>query len=238
MAEWLVRLLGSEWDLQWLPRFVRSANWTVSEQEGSYCLKSPYFNALVEAKEVEIRAQEVLDRINGLAKIHIDGFRSVTIGALTLAHPDGGRDHFATMSVRARITVDVAKDDAADSSAQIEAWASCIEFAAEDERIAKVLRIFGCREMDWRELYNVLEVIADDAGHEIDNWASKNAIRNFKHTACSPTALGDDARHGTEATLPPRRPPSLAEADSFIRDIAIKWLRWKRDAKAGKGTGS
>jgi len=59
-------------------------------------------------------------------------------------------------------------------------------------------------------------------------WIRKDKIRNFKHTANSVSAVGDDARHGTKIHLPPQSPMSFVEAESLITHLLKNWLGAKQ----------
>jgi hypothetical protein len=80
--------------------------------------------------------------------------------------------------------------------------------------------LFGTQEHSWGSLYCLYEVIEEDVGSidKIANegWATKTSIKRFKHTANSPSAIGDAARHGKESTTPPARPMELGEARALI----------------------
>jgi hypothetical protein len=57
-----------------------------------------------------------------------------------------------------------------------------------------------------------------------DGTVSRADVGRFTHTAQSPTALGDAARHGTEKTTPPVRPMPFDEARTLINRILRIWL--------------
>ena len=97
--------------------------------------------------------------------------------------------------------------------------------------MAKAFRLIGNGANDWVSLYRLFEVIASDIGgiDEIDSngWATKASLKRFKHTANSPAAAGDLARHGAESTAPPASPMDLSEAKALVTYIFHEWLRKK-----------
>jgi hypothetical protein len=55
-------------------------------------------------------------------------------------------------------------------------------------------------------------------------WASRSEIKNFKHTANSPSAVGDEARHGKELTQPPANSMTIENARDLLRPLATRWI--------------
>lgn len=94
-----------------------------------------------------------------------------------------------------------------------------------------MLRIFADGALDWVKLYRILEIVGLDVGDldsiAVNGWATKAALRLFKHTANSPAAVGLDARHGAETTAPPKQPMTISEASALISSIVHAWLRSK-----------
>ena len=82
--------------------------------------------------------------------------------------------------------------------------------AGKSEAVARVLCLHGNDKLDWVNLYRIFEIICGDVGGSdaiaASIWASKAAIRRFKHTANSPGAIGDESRHGSERDQPPADP--------------------------------
>lgn len=99
-----------------------------------------------------------------------------------------------------------------------------------DDSVRKVFRLFG-QQHDWVNLYRIFEVIENDVGgiNKIaeNDWSTKTQVKTFKHTANSPNAVGDDARHGKEHTEPPKSPMLLSEARALVETLVHHWLRSK-----------
>lgn len=102
---------------------------------------------------------------------------------------------------------------------------------SQNTAIEKAIRIYGSREINWGDLYKVYEIVESNVGgiKKILNegWSSETNIKNFKHTANSASAAGDDARHGKETTCVPTNPVSLPEAGSLIQTILKRWIDFK-----------
>jgi hypothetical protein len=93
------------------------------------------------------------------------------------------------------------------------------------------MRLASRGKLDWVNLYRIFEVIAADVGG-LDaiasyGWASKASMKLFKRTACSPGAVGLDARHGTDSTPAPSKPMVISEARNLINAIIRAWLQIK-----------
>jgi hypothetical protein len=108
---------------------------------------------------------------------------------------------------------------------------SFLEIAQKNPDVERALRIFGSGKPNWSSLYNIYEIIEHNIGGARElvqrGWSSKSKIRNFKHTADSVSAAGDDARHGKEETTPPPSPMPLSEAESLVVNLLKNWLHSK-----------
>jgi hypothetical protein len=98
--------------------------------------------------------------------------------------------------------------------------------AMNDPQAERALRIFGRDDIDYRDLYHVLEIAEAAIGSRIYSSGTVAAaeVRRFKHTANSVHALGDEARHGHEATQPPSQPMSFAEARVLVGRVLHVWF--------------
>lgn len=100
-----------------------------------------------------------------------------------------------------------------------------------DQTVNRVLKL-AVNLDDWTNLYRIYEIIEGDMksiNEIVDRgWATKNKIKLFKHTANSPGAIGDKARHGRETTNPPPKPMTLLEASALIKRLIMNWIEFKR----------
>ena len=103
-----------------------------------------------------------------------------------------------------------------------------LEFAGDDDAVSHVLRLVAEDSVSWVGLYRIMEAVEGYAGGSSElvrrGWVPKKTLELFKHTACSPGAIGDAARHGRERSAPPPHPMKLDDAKSLIREIVISWL--------------
>lgn len=98
--------------------------------------------------------------------------------------------------------------------------------ALNDPQAERALRIFGRDDVDYRDLYHVLEIAEAAIGNRIFSTGAVTTaeVRRFKHTANSVHALGDQARHGHEPTQPPSQPTSFAEAQALVGRVLRVWF--------------
>jgi hypothetical protein len=76
---------------------------------------------------------------------------------------------------------------------------------------------------NWVNLYRIFEIIEGDMSQKISDkgWESTKNRELFKHTANSPTVLGDLARHGWSKQMPPKSPMELSEARAMICTVLV-----------------
>lgn len=228
MSQWMVQLQGQEFELDTLTRLFSLPRLSIIKEEDNYLLKSDSFSALTDAHEVYKCALNMLPLINGAGGLQFEGFQRVGIDVVVEVKEDGTRSSIgymsATIVARCHVTLDTRSSPSDPTSA--EEW---VGLANKHEKVAKALRILGTREKSWVELYKLYEVVHSDVGSKIidDGWATRKKLSQFTHTANSAGSIGDDARHAKEDTTPPTSPMPLAEAETLIRGLVMRWLRSK-----------
>ena len=106
-----------------------------------------------------------------------------------------------------------------------------IRLGTTDSVAAKLFRLLSKPSQDWPDLYRIFEIIVADAGGKSSvvsrQWATGRSLDRFKHTANSPGATGDSARHGVDQFQAPLDPMTLSEAKSLINSLVQQWL-WSK----------
>ncbi|NJD78871.1 MAG: hypothetical protein FIB08_17550 [Candidatus Methanoperedens sp.] len=242
--EWFVVITGEIFDLEELSKSLNSPGLCITQYRNEFILKSTDFNLLKDADDVRNKANEILSQINGAAKLALGMRKPVTVASVGKINDDGTVYGFVSIpspinlrtSVSASLT---APDGTIQESHQGDPIPSWITVAQHDINVAKALRLFGKDINDWVNLYRIYEVIESDVGDKSSiinkGWATENAIRRFKHTANSPGAIGDEARHGNQ-TPPPKDPMALSEAKSLVETILRNWLCSKEGHTKNLGT--
>lgn len=241
--EWLVEIQGDKSDLQDLAKSLSSPELCITKDGDNFVLKSTDFERFTNVDDVRNMASGLLSFINGAAKLALDMRERLTIGAIIRVKDDGTHSTFICLSnsitVRGSIGVSIVSPTGVVQEIHpadpIPDW---VKIAQQDENVSKVLQLLGSMNDDWVNLYRILEIVEKDVGgtKEIKEkgWATQRAVKLFKHTAQSPDAIGQKARHGVQEQEPPPLPMTISEARSLIKTIIHNWLRSKRERSNGE----
>lgn len=234
--KWEVQLNGDAHDLRELAKSLTSDELCIIERDGQFFLETIRFSDLTTPKEVTAVASDILPILTGAARLSLGGRTPLQIANITKVRMDGSR-HISinlpdTIHVRGTVGLEITRSDGSvevvNPADKVPDW---VNVALKNDNVAKALRLLGSDEHDWVSLYRLYEVIeADVGGIDIiasEGWATKKAIKRFKHTANSPGAIGDSARHGKESSDPPADPMDLGEAVPLVEVILHNWLRSK-----------
>lgn len=229
---WWARLEGEALDLEALAKaFGDESSVQVRKFDGRYYVRMAEFDGIPESADVETRASEVLRVVNGAARVQHGNNAEVRIDAAAHVKPDGSILHTVHLSgsirSRSRMTASLTVNgEPAPGTREASVTERATELALNDPQAERALRIFGRDDVDYRDLYHVLEIAeaAIGGGMYADGTVTREEVRRFKHTANSVHALGDQARHGHEATQPPLQPTPFADAMSLIGRILRVWL--------------
>lgn len=234
--KWEVQIAGNESDLRELSKSLNGDNLSIEEKDGQYFLLSSQFDGSTNAQEVNSVASDILSILTGATKLSLGGRTPLQIANIARVGKDGGRDVFVSVSetihLRSSLGLKIERSDGTievvNPADNVSGW---MQLGLANSTVAKALRLFGTKEHNWVSLYRLYEVIEEDFGGidkiADEGWATKKSIRRFKHTANSPSAIGDAARHGTESTDPPARPMELGEARALVKFILRNWLSTK-----------
>jgi len=228
-------LSGSDGDLAEAARVLNGPGLRVEVDRGEHYLTSPELTAIGEAsgdKAALARGVELVRILSGSLALSDPHARPLRHGGIVRFKPNGGRDYPDAGTVVGRTVVGIGEVYVLSDGTQVPAVSepslsrTAAEAGAANPEIARVLRILGDDGLDWSALYHVYEVVLGDVDRRIvqDGWATKAEVRRFKHTANSPAALGDVARHGREETQPPSNPLSFEEAKELVQRIVRKWI--------------
>jgi len=233
MGEWFIELEGEKKDLRLLSELLNSPNLDVTEEKGAFILCSSTFDPALDSNAIDERSTNLIEVVNGAAKLYSRRYQGVTAKAVVRIDEDGKRLKYVTLTARARDFTLTARgrDDL------VESWFS---IAQADEHVTRALTLYGSLEHNWKNLYMLLEVIEADIGGEGalcgKGWVSKKKIKGFKHTANSFSAIGRDARHGHAKLQPPKTPMLLQDARMLIRSLLRQWLESKEPISVSQVT--
>jgi hypothetical protein len=237
MTPWMIEIKGDPFDIQELFVLNFLPDITVTEEDGRYYLCSEDFNSQTEAREVFNIGIKLVNIINGIAQLEIENWRNITAHDVARNEANGTRSQFVfpePIVGRSRVSTNatvIHEDGTTEDRRPPSALESELILARNNPEIERALRLYGSREHSWGNLYIIYEVIEADVGGKeaiaAKGWTSKKKIENFKRTANSIGAVGDDARHGSEDTQPPPNPMPLSEAQTLIRSLLRDWVASK-----------
>jgi len=234
--KWLVLLDVKKSDFDNLSNLLRSSDeFSVITENSKYYLTSSRWESLTNVSDVYWEATKPLQDISAVARIQFTDFPLLKPDMIYEVDEEGkrhGRSALsATINVGSSCSVSIQLEGGQDIIRNLE-FESWMKLAEEDEIVKNVFRQITDFEHNWINLYKVYEIVEKNAGkikkiHRIEQWINKDKIRDFKHTANSQSAIGDDARHGVDRNDPPKEPMSLSEAQALIRNLVKQWLQWK-----------
>lgn len=235
---WVAQLIGDTSDLAAISQSLTDSDINVSHDGQDYVLTSDDFDSSEPAEAIRQKAEKIVALLNGASRLALDAVQSIRVGAIYRRREDGTREIHVVAEptvIRFRSVAPTVRLAHADGTIEnfhpadpIKNWAA---LAQKNAAIADVFRVIATGTLDWVNLYRILEIVSSDVGGpdaiDANGWATKASIKLFKHTANSPSALGLDARHGAETTLPPKHPMAISEARALISSIIHAWLRSK-----------
>lgn len=232
---WIVTLSGSNMDLEELPNWLHGGEFCVAEVDGNYELTSDLFEALDDPSEIRRMAEELVSRVNGLARIMWSKFQPVDVSGLRQVDADRQTTHHHVLAGRVEVRTKVkaqlvrrGADGSVDESdvGSLNPW---LKLAVDDELVERALLYLNRKELTWHDLSRALEVVKSDVGGRIEahGWASRNELSRFSGTANSYSILGHAARHGRDRHDPIANPMSFTEARRLVLGIVRAWLEDK-----------
>lgn len=234
---WKLRITGPQHELHELSQSLCNESFAVSRDEyGQYYLACSRFDKCKTSNEVLEIAVEILGILNGATKLALGGNLGFTESGVLEQRPDGTQTFYMhvsdTIHVRESFVLSVvdSEGNVIEEHRPADPIPIWLQASLDNDALGKVFRLFG-QQHDWVNLYKIFEVIESDVGgvNKIaeNGWSTKTQVKTFKHTANSPNAVGDDARHGKEHTEPPKSPMLLSEARVLVETLVHHWLRSK-----------
>ncbi len=240
---WKVKVDGDSYEFQTLEKSLSKTDLSLidislSKDKQGFYLESKWFESCSSHEEVRDVASKILAVLNGATKLALREHSIISLSdEIVEVKEDGRKITFATYSdsigLKDSFSVSVKDSDGnlkqeIHPTDEVPKWLS---IGLKDESVKKAFRLFGQeQQLTWVNLYRIYEVIEKDVG-ELDKvtelGVTKSKIKEFKHTANSPGALGDASRHGKESTQAPSHPLSIFEARALIETLFHSWLRVK-----------
>lgn len=237
---WAVGLKGQERDLELLMSF-ECVDWRIETIEGAYYLVAPEFQAFSDAWDVSKAADEIIEDIGLAAGVMSKEFKSVQPEKVYQVFQDGDRIGHVFLAARIGVVAGV-RATLSGGRTPYKPYKEAFESIRAHPAARDAAHYFALRGDGWTFfLWKVYEIIrqdtADDLGvrkeHALGpkgvNWVDEDTFKRFRTCIDDRTVSGDDARHALPLENPHSRPMNRSEAESFIQNLLLKWLRWKYD---------
>ena len=237
--EWRIILSGNPAEIEDLSQALTDADVTIRREGEEYVLMAASLQSLQSADAVKAEAERLIAHLDGAAHLALDVQTPIQLLRVACVKDDGTSCQFVwvTDSIRAMERFGLATvchDGQIEQHTPNQLMAGWLGLADDNENVAKALRLLGNRNMNWVDLYRLIEVVEHDVGGRDEikkrGWATTDDLGRFRHTANSVAASGDNARHGKEETQPPVRPMSLDEGRAFVEPVVRAWLQFRAQA--------
>jgi hypothetical protein len=241
ITSWIAPLVGHQFDLDDLPRWLAGQDVHVTKRDNTFVLVIP--SAIVGDTYEPFRAfaEAQLEVINGIGHLLDSAFRSLSLAnrffgvdsagevlqTVVAVNPAEERDKAG--SVRA-VVGGIVQPDPRESAAS-----PLMRAASLSPRARDALSIVGRPALTWSELYLLFELVQADVGGQMFDlcWIARSDADLFTHTANSYSTLRGDGRHGKDRGDPPARPMEHGVAIALIRGLVLAWLRHIAGQEAG-----
>lgn len=216
---WSVELIDRKSDLVDFTRWFPDEPVKVVEYGDQFFLEGELFVGLLDHADVRRLAEEQLDLMSAVIKLRCSGLcLRPALGAIYRVDDSGVRHAFAPgASLMIKIGLEVRVfDDASQRPTSIQ---KRLEAARMSQSLRTAMILWAHSNRTWPRLYLILEQIEQALGgrrvHKAGLTSGAQRER-FTRTANSYEKAGSDSRHGPGKFIPPEKPMSIREAESFI----------------------
>lgn len=232
---WEVYITGPQSVLSEMALAFNDGEPTITREGDQFLVRSRTFENMVDASEVRIEAERIVEALSGISRILLQGDAQLKIASVVEVKAGGSRNIFVQLEPAVlRMTGGLMSSIVTRGDGRVEEhrpsdpapkW---LAKALNDPAAARALRLRDAGLLSWTDLYRLYEVIEAGVGGESaileKTWASRSQLRQFKHSANSVSAAGDEARHGVEPTQPPAKAMTLPDARSLVDGLLQQWL--------------
>ncbi|WP_380681486.1 hypothetical protein [Salinigranum sp. GCM10025319] len=226
--KWKVELNGRTSSLSTLSKSFTDDP-KIFKENGEYFLWSSMFTELGNVTEVRHTAEEIVRSIRNFGNMDSLNIDNLETSCVHRIHEDGSEEIIVKLSAESgkvrggSPTIRVGDEVYHPADQAFERT----QLAMKDEKVSELVRLLD-RGYNWVNLYRIYEFIQDNTQSEnsiVDlGWWSKSEENQFKHTANSRKALGDEARHAKESIPSPEEPMTKSEAEKIIGRLVDNWL--------------
>jgi len=228
MANYRCRLTGSKESVSALCALFNDTDCYIEmgNQETTCFLYASEINMISDISSAYDFAQEVVIRINSIAKLCVGEFDPVKFNGIAFPAEDG------TYSGIGKLTLPnlsfLAKNEPNPDLAK-----KYLELSQSNSRVAEVFHYFNYQELNWFDLYRIYEVICTDIGQNDKvrgeyrlkkelSWIDKSELISFQNTTNR-----QRHRYKTVDEKEISNPMFVKDAEIFIVNLVYKWLHDK-----------
>jgi hypothetical protein len=237
MPQWHVRINGDDFDLSQLAASLSSDDLRIQKEDDGYVLTSNSLDNFDDPHGVKQAAESVISSLNGIMRLVLKASRPLSMSSCYLADTEGRKHHYLMAEAGSLVMrgcvgiVKISKEGEDTELTPPNPIHPPMVLARKDQRVARVLTMYGKAANPWKDLFPILEIIKDDVGGTRviveKGWTTKTELTRYRRTANHNQAAGDDARHGVSKEEPPSDPMTPAEARTFIDGLLSQWLASK-----------
>ena len=230
---WEVCLTGHQATLEMLSNVVQNEVLTIRYDGGRCYISSALFEDCNSADEVLEKSERFVETLSGFVRLTDGRKHRIAVSTVTEQMQDGtARDNLffrEKLELRSTLAVVVTyKDGSTKTVGPKQLFTDKAALCLSSPSLARALSIYGQGELDWSNLYRVLEIILNNCGGEnglkSEGWAKKGDIDRFRRSANDPSVSGDSARHSVFKFEPPPNPMNIREGRVFIETLLCKWV--------------
>jgi len=217
-----IRLVGDNISLDILERIFKSGDMYIFSEihckQKLFFMKSKSFENLDE-KELRKTGNELLKKINSICCFVKGNYTPVKIDNVYIG--DCGYNSFEehlTIRDDCYIIENGNKKDF-DEDTILEIYSKINN----DRLLNDIMALLFEKGTDWVNLYRILDSFGDKKLISCE-WITKKDLRLLKHTANSPGAIGNEARHGSQDNIAPSKPMLLNMAQVLVKKIIWHYI--------------
>lgn len=225
---WEARLRGHSFDLDTLTDLFCVGEPTVGADGERHYLRSSTFDGLTDVSAVKERAVELLDYMNGIARVLDPSYRTVELtGAFDSEDGRAVVIGAAAARIRTRAQAAGVVVGGEPQPRALPRGPKYVELARSDPDVAEAVGYIASG-LDPVRLFKVFEIIRHDVGNseaiQRMGWTSSRAITRFTAGVNRPEAAGSEARHARMRGDAPSDPMDPPQARRFLIDLMHRWM--------------
>lgn len=233
MKKKFISLKGESTDIEFVKSQLKFVEWKIIKESNSYYLTSDFLTENVENKDVELKAKQFVDIINGALVIILGAHKRIETTGIVEVSDMGTKSIFVEVNEKMKAqeinkAIIIRNGEALEE--QISVFEELIKLAELYKSVQDVLHFFNEIEITWWNLYKIFEIIRDDLGSQKKTYeiVSKAELSLFTQAAQSRELLGDDARHASKKYPSPNKDITIIEAEQTVRKLFEGWIKLKK----------